>query len=187
MHANRLIPTYTSSSIHPSIHSSTRPVRAGDAAGEARGGPTGARVRTSSLSAHARVRVCLTDCIVCGPSFTHLDTHPRPPPHKQEHLDSLLLGLCTLPTPSTPSTPPTPTAEWTDLTLPVLTAVLLLAPPLGPGTVLALLERVDGAVAVRPFPTFLLLLAPPSSTHQRTNEPRHPKTPHRRAARWRRR
>lgn len=39
-------------------------------------------------------------------------------------------------------------AEWTDLTLPVLTSVLLRAPPLGLGTVLALLERADGAVAV---------------------------------------
>lgn len=45
-------------------------------------------------------------------------------------------------------------AEWTELTLPVLTSILLCTPPLGQDTVLALLERADCAVAVRPRPCF---------------------------------
>lgn len=52
------------------------------------------------------------------------------------------------PTAAATALPPMQAAEWTDLTLPVLTSVLLRAPPLGHGTVLALLERADGAVAV---------------------------------------
>lgn len=64
---------------------------------------------------------------------------------QQEHLDALLLGLCL----ERPHPSPHSTCEWTDLTLPVLIAILLLAPPLQDATVLALLERIEGAVAVR--------------------------------------
>ncbi len=70
-----------------------------------------------------------------------------------ERLDALLLGLCQDRQAAGPALPPGCSCEWTDLTLPVLTAILLVTapylPPLGDATVLALLERLEGAVAVR--------------------------------------
>jgi len=70
-----------------------------------------------------------------------------------ERLDALLLGLCQDRQAGGPALPPGCSCEWTDLTLPVLTAILLVTapylPPLGDATVLALLERLEGAVAVR--------------------------------------
>lgn len=115
-------------------------VRGRDAAGEARGTAAGAFCAFSCADVYVS---CLSGC------QPHIYRTKRQ--HTQEHLDALLLGLCQTPSPSSD----TGECTWTDLTLPVLTAVLLSTSSsstssLGDGTVLALLERVEETVAVRP-------------------------------------
>ncbi len=102
---------------------------------------------------------------------------------EDEHLGALLRGLCGVQLlrmlPEDDKGGGRHMCEWTDLTLPVLTAILAQRPTLSDETVLCLLERMQGALEVSKRARELGTLPTSSLVHVFSLTPTHPPThPH---------